>query len=73
MKKELKRISFNPSICHGRATVTGTRITVAAVLDSMAEGSTEKEILENYPGLKKEDIKAALHYASSLAREEVIA
>ncbi|MEK6874327.1 MAG: DUF433 domain-containing protein [Nanoarchaeota archaeon] len=46
---------------------------MSTILDSIVEGATQEEILQNYPNLTKEDIKAALIYASKLAKEEVIA
>lgn len=73
MEDPLKRISVDPEICHGKACIKGTRIPVSVILDSLAEGATEEEILKNYPNLTSADIKAAILYASRLAREEVIA
>ena len=66
------KIIVDPEICHGKACIKGTRIMVSVILDSLAEGLTYDEIIENYPSLKKEDIKAALEYAATLAKEEVI-
>jgi len=65
-------ISFDPEICHGKACIKNTRVLVSVILDCLAEGMGENEIVENYPSLKKEDIHAALHYGAMLAREEVI-
>ncbi len=69
--KLLERISVEPDICHGKACIKGTRIMVSTILDSLAEGMTEEEILKEYPVLKLEDIKAAIEYAALLAKEEV--
>ena len=66
------RISADPNVCHGKACIKGTRVMVAVVLDCLAEGMTEEEILKEYPSLKKGDIQAAIHYAAVLAREEII-
>lgn len=66
----LNRITVDPGICHGKPCLRGTRVMVSVVLDSLAEGSTHKAILRDYPTLKPEDIQAALVYASKLAREE---
>ncbi len=60
------RISANPNICHGKACIKGTRIMVSVILDNIAEGLNENEIIESYPALKIEDIKAAISYAASL-------
>ena len=69
----LKRISINPNICHGKACIKGTRIMVSIILDNLAEGVPQKEILQDYPSLKQEDIQAALEYAALLAKEEAVA
>lgn len=63
-------LSSNPSICGGDVCVSGTRIPVTVVLDSLAEGSTREDILHSYPSLRPEHIDAALAYAAELAREE---
>ena len=68
----LNRISVNSKICHGKPCITGTRIMVSVILDNLAEGISEFEILREYPSLQPEDIKAALAYAALLAREEEI-
>lgn len=67
-----QRISVNKDICHGKACIDGTRISVAVIVDNIAAGQTVEQILENYPSLEKEDIQAALHYAAELTRERVI-
>lgn len=66
-----KRITVNPEICHGKACISGTRITVSVILDCLAEGMSNLEILEEYPSLAAEDIRAAIEYAALLAKEEV--
>jgi len=68
----LKRISAAPNICHGKACIAGTRIMVSVILDNLAEGKTIEEILENYPALTKQDIQAAILYASYLTKERAI-
>lgn len=73
MKKELlNKISFNPEVCHGKACIKGTRIMISVLLDNLAEGFSVEEILKNYPTITKEDINAALEYASLLAKEEIL-
>lgn len=67
-----ERISINPNICHGKPCIKGTRIWVSLIVDNLASGSTEKEIIEAYPSLTKEDIKAALAYAAEMARERYV-
>ena len=68
----LNRISVKPNICHGKPCIAGTRIMVSVILDNLAEGVSEDEILREYPSLQPEDIRAALTYAALLAREEEI-
>lgn len=65
-----QRIQSNPDVCHGKACVRGTRILVSVVLDNLAEGLTPEEIVEEYPPLELEDVRAAVAYAADLAREE---
>ena len=65
------RISSDPLICHGQACVKGTRIMVSVVLDNLAEGLSEQNILKSYSSLKIEDIKAVLIYAAELAKERI--
>ena len=66
------RISVKPDVCHGKVCITGTRIMVTVILDNLAEGLTEAEILSSYPTLKPVDIRAAIHYASDLASGRVV-
>lgn len=68
----LKRITLNPEVCKGRPTIRNMRFTVAQLLELLASGMTEKEILEDYPYLEKEDIQACLIYASKIANSRNI-
>lgn len=65
-------ISTDPSICHGQACIKGTRIPVSVVLDNLAAGLNESEIIHSYPALGREAIRAATAYAAELARERVV-
>ncbi|HUY01263.1 MAG TPA: DUF433 domain-containing protein [Candidatus Deferrimicrobium sp.] len=67
----ISKISVDPNICHGKACIKGTRVMIAVILDCLAEGMTEGEILSEYASLKKGDIQVAISYAASLAREEI--
>ncbi|MBL8233860.1 MAG: DUF433 domain-containing protein [Bryobacterales bacterium] len=69
MENWKERISVNPSVCHGKACIRGTRIMVSVVLDNLAAGRQRAEILKSYPSLGHSDIDAALAYAAELARE----
>jgi uncharacterized protein (DUF433 family) len=66
------RISVRSEVCHGKVCITGTRIMVTVILDNLAEGLTEAEILNSYPTLKSEDVRAAIYYASELASGRVV-
>ena len=67
-----EHIVVDPSICHGKATIKGTRIMVSIILDNLAANINPDEILASYPSLSREDIQAAVAYAADLARERVI-
>jgi uncharacterized protein (DUF433 family) len=62
-------IVVDPSICHGRATIKGTRVMVSVVLDNFAAGLNVEEILKSYPSLTREAVQAAIAYAAELTRE----
>jgi len=66
------RITVDPLVCHGKAYIKGTRIMVSVILDNLAEGVTENEILKSYSSLSPEDIKAAISYAAELFRERLV-
>ena len=68
----MDRIELNPKVCNGKPVIKGTRIPVSVILDQMAEDGTWDGLLNGYPELTKEDIKAALSYAgASLDHSEV--
>ncbi|MDX1606650.1 MAG: DUF433 domain-containing protein [Candidatus Competibacterales bacterium] len=60
------RITIDPTVCNGRPTIRGKRITVQTVLEYLAAGDSEAEILDQYPGLEPEDIRACLQFAIRL-------
>jgi uncharacterized protein (DUF433 family) len=64
-----ERIIVNAEILAGKPVIRGTRIAVELILELLAAGQSESEILANYPGLAREDILACLAYASYLAHE----
>ena len=68
----LKRIVVDPKIMAGKPIIRGTRIPVDAIIHRIAQGEEIKDILEDYPRITRQDIKAALGYASSLVRGEDI-
>ncbi len=61
------RIVIDPDVCSGKARIRGTRVTVADILLSQAEGLTEQEILRTHRGLRTEDLRAALAYSYCVA------
>jgi uncharacterized protein (DUF433 family) len=67
-----ERIVLDPDILVGKPVVKGTRLAVELIIDLMAEGWSEAEILRNYPGLTREDLQACLGYASSLLPAEKV-
>ena len=68
----LDRITFNPRQCGGRPCIRGMRIRVKDVLDMLAGGAAEAEILQDYPDLEAEDIRACLEYASAQIDHAVV-
>ena len=68
----IDRITSNPRQAGGRPCIRGMRIRVKDVLDMLAGGATEKEILEDYPYLELDDIKASLEYASKQVDHAVV-
>jgi uncharacterized protein (DUF433 family) len=67
----LDRITVDPGVCSGKPCVRGTRIYIAIILDALAEGLTPEQIVDHYPSLGLDDIRAAVAYAAELARENV--
>ena len=68
----LQRIVVDPEVCGGRPCIRGHRIWVSLVLDLLAAGMTTKGILEEYPQLTEEDVRACIAYASEIARERLV-
>ncbi len=65
-----ERIVLDPHILAGKAVVRGTRLSVEFLIDLLAEGWPEDEILRNYPGLTTEDLRACFRYASTVLHAE---
>ena len=66
------RVVIDPSILVGKPVVKGTRLAVEFLVGLMAQGWSEKDILDNYPGLMREDILACLAYAEDRLRSEKV-
>ena len=67
-----ERITINPKQCSGMPCIRGLRIPVATVVDMVAAGMTEAEILDDFPDLVAEDIREALTYAAEAVRERTL-
>ena len=70
--KYLERITFDPEQCGGRPCIRGMRIRVKDVLEMLGAGASETQILEDFPDLKSEDIRACLQYAAAQANHAVL-
>ena len=67
------RIEVNPDVMLGKPVILGTRIPVELIVRKLGEGATEADLLDAYPRLTQEDIRAALAYAAdSLAHETIV-
>ncbi len=67
----LNRVSVDSSVGGGQPCIRGTRIYVSILLDSLAEGLSPEQIIDHYPSLTTDDIRAAVAYAAELTRENV--
>jgi uncharacterized protein (DUF433 family) len=65
----LSRVLVDPAVCRGRPHIRGTRIQIAVILDALSEGLSPREVLDHYPDLDADDLRAAVAYACKLARE----
>lgn len=64
-------IARDPKVCGGEPVIKGTRVTVRTVLASLAEGAKVEEILEDFPTLKEEDVRAVIVFAAASAEEDL--
>jgi uncharacterized protein (DUF433 family) len=73
MERQLiNRISINPEVCQGRPTIRNTRYSVDLILDLLSSGMTDAEIIDDYPALEIQDIKACLFFAAQLSKVKVV-
>jgi uncharacterized protein (DUF433 family) len=68
----LERISIDRAVCHGRPCIRGHRIWVSLIVDLLADGMTTEQVLEQYPSLECDDIRAYLAYAAEMTRERIV-
>ncbi len=72
MNQSMERITINSDVCNGRPTIRNMRFTVAQLLELLAAGMSEDEVLADYNYLESEDIKACLQYAAHIANTRTI-
>lgn len=68
----LERITLNPDVCFGKPTIRNMRYPVEVMLDLLSAGMTQEEILEDYPDLEVDDLRACLMFAAKLLKVESI-
>jgi uncharacterized protein (DUF433 family) len=72
MNPLLDRISINPNVCFGKPCIRGTRIWVSLILDFLSQGMSAREVLDEYPQLTVEDLRAAIAYGAEMSRERYV-
>lgn len=65
-----ERIWIDPQVCHAKPVIRGTRVLVSTLLGVLAGGDSIEDILEDYPNITREDVRAALEFAGGLSRFE---
>jgi uncharacterized protein (DUF433 family) len=68
----LNRISIDANVCFGKPCIRGHRLWVSLILDFLASGMSAEEIVEQYPGIEKEDILACIAYGAEMTRERYV-
>ncbi len=71
-KTLINRITIDHEVCHGKPTIRGLRYPVESMLELMASGMTNEELLADYPDLQKEDFLACIEYAAKLIQVKSI-
>ena len=72
MNPLLERVTIDPRICGGKPCIKGPRIWVSLILDLLASGAAEAELLAEYPQLTHEDVLAAIAYGAEVTRERIV-
>ena len=65
-------ITVDPSVCHGKACIKGTRVMVTVILDNLAAGLNAEETVDSYPTVSRGAVQTALLYAAELAKEQIV-
>lgn len=68
----LSRISIDPKVCFGKPCIRGHRLWVSLILDLLASGWSTEQVLDEYPGLTKEDVLACIAYGAEMSRERYV-
>lgn len=68
----LERITSDPALCHGQATIRGLRYTVEGLLELMSSGMSIEEVLADYPELERDDLLGALEFAALATSRRVV-
>jgi uncharacterized protein (DUF433 family) len=72
METLIDRITINADICHGKPTIRNMRYSVEMLLELLSSGMTWDEIMEDYPAIEQDDIRACLLFATQLARVKTV-
>jgi uncharacterized protein (DUF433 family) len=72
MNTLLDRISIDPGVRGGKPCIKGTRLWVSLILDSLADGVSEAELLSDYPQLTHQNVMAAIAYGAEMSRERIL-
>ena len=72
MNSLLERISVDPNVCFGKPCIKGTRIWVSLIIDLLADGMGTTQVIEEYPQLSEEDVRAAIAYGAEMSRERFV-
>jgi len=62
-----ERIQIDPRICHGKPAIRGTRVLVSTILGALGGGDSIEDVLQDYPNITEEDVRAALEFAGELS------
>ena len=65
-------ITIDPKVAAGKPVITGTRLTVDFIIERLADGWSEETLIEQYPGLTREQIHGCLAYAAEVLREQTV-
>ncbi len=64
-----ERVTLDPAVLDGKPVIKGTRLSVEFIIELLAQGWSHQEVLDNYPGITEDDVRACLHYASAALQE----